>query len=190
MTERFIGEIKEDAYAEAPADDICSIGYLIKSRYCLGDTRCTTDELDAIERSSNAVWLPVYAHVHSGSTIATTPFNDPWDSGQSGLAWITYEEALENWGEHAFGRKVLTAKGREKAKEYIRATVECFAQWLRGDVYGFTVTDTKTGEHVDSCWGFYGREDCEQAMMESVARHNQDADTSLNLAAVQAGVLR
>lgn len=185
---RFIGEIKDDAYAEAPEDDACHIGFLSSSRYCLGTKRCTSEELQAIEKSK-AVWLPVYAYVHSGSTISTKPFSCLWDSGQSGIAWMAYEDALLIFGEHKFGKRVLTAAGRAKAEEYIRGTVECFDKWLTGEACGWVITDTQTGEEVDSCWGYYDRKYCEQEMLESVAQRNQDADDSLNLAAVQAGVL-
>ena len=47
---RFIGEIKDDAYAEAPEDDICHIGYT-SDRYCLGTKHCRPAELNAIEKS-------------------------------------------------------------------------------------------------------------------------------------------
>lgn len=184
---KYTGKIVDDAYAEAPEDDACHIGYT-STRYCLGTHRHTADELQAIEKSK-AVWLPVYAYVHSGSTISTKPFSCPWDSGQSGIAWMTYEDALSIFGEMKFGKKVLTAAGRAKAEEYIRGTVECFDKWLTGEACGWVITDTQTGEEVDSCGGYYDRKDCEQQMMEELARHNQDADDSLNLASVQAGVL-
>jgi hypothetical protein len=39
--------------------------------------------------------------------------------------------------------------------------VKTFDQYLRGDVYGYVVTDPD-GNEVDSCWGLYGIEDAEQ----------------------------
>lgn len=38
-------------------------------------------------------------------------------------------------------------------------TLDLWNQWLRGDVYGYEVRDAK-GEVAESCWGFYGVEDC------------------------------
>lgn len=35
--------------------------------------------------------LPVYCYEHSGMTIKTGPFGDPWDSGQAG--WERHEGA-------------------------------------------------------------------------------------------------
>lgn len=52
----------------------------------------------------------------------------------------------------------LTPERVEKIKEILRGEVEIYDQYLRGEVYGFIVEDDD-GEHIDSCWGFYGDTD-------------------------------
>lgn len=44
---------------------------------------------------------------------------------------------------------------REYAEDVIRQDVAEYDAWVRGEVYGFTVTD-RDGAEVDSCWGFVG----------------------------------
>ncbi len=94
--------------------------------------------------------LPLYLYDHSGLTINTTPFGDRWDSGQVGWAYVTRELAEvcgcvgDDWTE-------------EKLEESIRGEVGEYDKYLRGDVYGYVVTEAN-GEEKDSCWGFIGRE--------------------------------
>ena len=40
------------------------------------------------------------------------------------------------------------------AKSVLEGESEMIRQWIDGEVYGYTVE--KDGEHIDSCWGFYG----------------------------------
>ena len=44
--------------------------------------------------------------------------------------------------------------------------IENYQTWANGDVWGFIVEDAD-GEELDSCWGFYGSEACEEAGKES-----------------------
>lgn len=37
----------------------------------------------------------------------------------------------------------------------LRATAEELAAYYRGDACGYAITDPRTGEEVDACWGFY-----------------------------------
>jgi hypothetical protein len=95
----------------------------------------------------------VYAFVHGGSTIATTPFSCPWDSGQSGFAVVPKDRAIKE-----FGKKVLTKRIRENVMKVIEAEVREFATFLGGDVYGIII-ERLVGdewEECESCWGFYG----------------------------------
>lgn len=155
--------IEQDTDPESPGewDNVGKIAYR-SSRETLGTENVSSERLDEISagiRDGSLIGLPVYAFVHSGSTIATTPFNCPWDSGQSGFVYCTKEKAIKE-----FGKKVFTAEVREQALKCLQGEVEAFAQYLEGDIYGVIVervirdkdgdeTDTET---LDSCWGFYG----------------------------------
>jgi len=97
------------------------------------------DEMQGILAAGGAV-LPVYRYSHSGDDYSTAPFSCPWDSGQVG--WI-YAEA--------------SARTETPDLEAcLRGEVETFAQWARGDVWGYVV-ESETGKVVESCWGFFGR---------------------------------
>jgi len=48
---------------------------------------------------------------------------------------------------------------RERAIECLKSEAETYGQYASGDVYGFVIED-EHGEHIDSCWGFYGLEYC------------------------------
>jgi hypothetical protein len=44
---------------------------------------------------------------------------------------------------------------REKIYTIVKSEIEQYDQYLRDDVYGYVVED-ENGEHLDSCWGFFG----------------------------------
>lgn len=122
---------------------------------------------EKIERSmvekaiaKNFIMLPLYLYDHSGITISTGPFSCPWDSGQVGFIYISKERAIKEWG-----KKVCSQAVRRKAIKCLQQEVETYDQYLRGDIYGFSIERKevcdKGHEHwVDenSCWGFYGSE--------------------------------
>ena len=97
--------------------------------------------------------VPVFAYVHSGVTIraggSVNPFSCPWDSGMAGFAWTTPERCA------SMGVDV------KDAATAVRQDVETWDQYLTGDVWVLTVTDTDTGETVECLGGIYGSEDAE-----------------------------
>ena len=50
--------------------------------------------------------------------------------------------------------------------EYDGASEDEYLRYLEGDVWGFEIYDDENGHVIDSCWGFYGREYCEQRAQE------------------------
>lgn len=164
---------------QAPEDDIVKIAYS-SSHHCLGTENVSKQRLDEIRdgiRSGKYVGTPVWAYVHSGATISTgkelngkskkrlrmNPYGCPWDSGQSGFAYMTHEDALREWG-----KKRLSAQQKERAIEYIDGVVDEFAAYLRGDCYGIKIVDTRGVEEkeLDACWGYIGLD-----YAESEAKH-------------------
>ncbi len=129
-------------------------------RYALGDER-TTKSPDAWayymvaadnEEDVTDVWeevlkqyviLPLYLYDHSGITMNTTGFMCQWDSGQVG--WIYCEKGKEGLSD-------------ERIKGNLIAEVEVYDCYLRGEVFGYVLTELIDGQEyeVDSCWGFYG----------------------------------
>jgi hypothetical protein len=75
-----------------------------------------------------------------------------FDSGLSGVAYITKATALE-W----HGVEVFTEELRDKFLQSLPGIVEEFGRWINGECYGFIIED-EHGEEIDSCWGFIGHE--------------------------------
>jgi hypothetical protein len=57
-----------------------------------------------------------------------------------------------------------------------RQACDVYSQWCNGDVYGYQVERVTACDHcggedaelVDSCWGFYGRDDCLSAATAAI----------------------
>jgi hypothetical protein len=117
--------------------------------------------------------LPIYRYEHSGVAYRTTPFHDPWDSGWVGFVLCTRETMIKEWG-----KKIVTKKVRDMARECMVSEVECYSQWANGEVYSYAVRDSN-GEYLDSCGGFYGFEYCkieaEEAAGHLVAKQQKEA---------------
>jgi hypothetical protein len=138
-------------------DTACTITYNSRSRYVLGNTTADADRDDEIARKvrdNEYIGMPVFAYVHGSVAIEaayTNPFHCDWDSGRSGWAYMTKAEVRSY-----FGVRRVTKAVKEKALKSIRSSVEVYSAYLNGEVYGFIIRDTSTGESVDSCWGYYG----------------------------------
>lgn len=48
------------------------------------------------------------------------------------------------------------------ARQCAKGEIQEFLNWCNGEVYGYLIKDNETGETLDSCWGFYDREYCEE----------------------------
>lgn len=90
------------------------------------------------------------AYIHGGIALALSQegnFPDRrWDVSQLGMVFVAKKEA----------------RTRAKARELAHGLIETWKQNLSGDIYGYVVED-KDGEHLDSCWGYYG----DDAVIES-----------------------
>lgn len=141
------------------------------NRYKLGDVGnpfSTTQAAQEYFDEHGSVFLPLYLYDHSGITMKTTEFSDPWDSGQVGYIYIDPENIRK---ERCI--EEITPEVRSKVEASLRAEVETYDMYLTGQVYGYTITDSNSKE-VDSCWGFYGleyaREEA-QAALASTIKH-------------------
>lgn len=111
----------------------------------------------------NYIFLPVFMLDHSGITISTCSFNDPWDSGQIGWIYISKKQAADELG--LSGSELIKA-----AKDKMRSIVEYYDNYLCGNVFGFRFEELKPEPgpvrplkkrkvsfiETDSCWGFIG----------------------------------
>jgi len=51
---------------------------------------------------------------------------------------------------------------RPSADAFLRS----YSQWANGEVYGYTLTDYRTGDDVDSCWGFIGDDEITTGVLD------------------------
>ena len=159
--------IEQDVNGDGPREDD-NLGTMVcfHKRYKLGDKDHGYNFNDYIswdglqeaiaKQEDTAAILPIYMYDHGGITINTGGFSCPWDSGQIGFIFISKAKARE-----AYGWKLITQKRMQQLEDMLRGEIATYDQYLTGDVWGYIIEDDD-GNYVDSCWGFYGREECEQ----------------------------
>lgn len=135
-------------------------------RYQLGDKDA------APPPNANVVRIPLYLYDHSGITMSTKPFSCPWDSGQVGIIYCTYERIRQ---EYDLNPGNIPGEPIRRVIEILEQEVRTYDQFLRGEVYGYVVED-RDGEHLDSCWGFYQNEapDADDSYILKEARESAD----------------
>lgn len=151
--EIFIFHDKEPTSPREDYKESC-LGIILYSSnsYTLGDINIKRFENNNVlnQYVEILIKLPVYAYIHSGVTISTSPFSCRYDSGQSGEIFTT-KAKIRKW----YGVKRITKALQEKALKQLQNEIESFDKYLSGSVYGFKTFDKATGEEIDSCWGIY-----------------------------------
>jgi len=135
-------------------------------RYSLGDEHDYRSEdhggwadLEAhiLRDHPGAVVLPIYMMDHSGLSMSTTDHwfrqwdSAGWDWGQVGHIYAPAETIRHEYGVN----RRVSRKLRAQVEDVLRAEVEEYDLYLRGEAYAFTV-QTADGEVLDSCGGFLG----------------------------------
>jgi hypothetical protein len=141
-------EYDEDCQGPEEFGMLGKIYYLNKSRYRLGTVPVSSEELGEIIlkiMQGELIGLSVYAYVHSGVALATTPFSCGFDSGLSGFIACSHED-VANW----YGAEMP----KEEVIEVLRNEVEEFSKFLAGDVYVIKIL--VDGEEKDIVGGHYG----------------------------------
>jgi len=93
---------------------------------------------DDIELPLKLTWKPLYLYDHGNISISNHK-TCRWDSGFIGIHYIIDDGSM-------------TLENQYKA---LQVELEVYDQYLRGDVYWFA-TETKDGDLIDSCGGFFG----------------------------------
>lgn len=168
-------KIYQDECIDSPRDwDNLGAMICFHSRYDLGDKHDYKtanyngwdDMEEAIAKEEDAaVILPLYLYDHSGLAMSTTrdyPFNCPWDSMQVGFIFVTRLKVRNEWKGKRLTKKVL-----QKVRNCLEHEVETYNQYLRGEVYSYTIED-KEGEVVNSCGGFFEFDYCKECALEAV----------------------
>ena len=154
-------------------------------RFKLGDEHdyATPDDfMEWLESEEAKYYLvePLYAYIHSGISISTSPFYDPWDSGQVGWVRVDLRKICEEFYPNVgfdlqnddFRSEILkTAEG------IIHSEVNVYDMYIRGDVYGFSIevrqrlngTDYRELDDLyDSLSGCYGMDDLRMDIQNSM----------------------
>lgn len=159
-------KIYNDYDGESPRewDNMCQM-ICFHKRYNLGDKHSYnhdhyTSWSDMVEHNflNDDIIVNLYLYDHSGITIATKPFGCRWDSGQVGIAVITKEKIIKEYGNDS-------KKNRAIALECLEAEIKTYNQYLQGEIYGFELVEIeecdlghKHENVIESCWGFYGND--------------------------------
>lgn len=141
----------QDDHAENPwSQDSCDLPF----EYHLENRNFKMKSKDFKLNDSDYWYEPIYAYVHSGMTISTSPFSCRWDSGVLGYVAVKRPSRGGEFKRRADFRKALTCY------------VQNLDDYLQGYCYGYEVeTD---GEVTDSCWGFIGSDHVASGLMEYV----------------------
>lgn len=161
--------IETDDCSESPRD-WDNLGKMVckHNRYTLGDKESENipwaefdswDEVQSyLEKNYDiAIILPLFLHDHSSLSMNTGGFNDRWDSGQVGFIFIERDKIKREYGVKRISKKLL-----EKVTGYLKGEVETYSKYLGGEVYWYQIINTKTGEEIDSCGGWYGHIEVEE----------------------------
>ncbi len=123
-------------------------------RYSIGDETHKNEDpfefQDWVTTSKDvATWFPIYMLDHSGLTIRTYSFDDPWDSGLLGYIYVTKEKVRKEYGV-----KRISSKLMKKVDDILIAEVEEMDYYLRGEVY--CLEAVKGEETFDAVCGIFG----------------------------------
>lgn len=162
-------EIEVDVFAENPRKAFDTLGTILytSSRYTLGDRQATSEEIDAIMADDKYLSFPVYAYIHGGTALSTSPFGCRFDSGMCGVMYAEKTELEKEFGE-------LTPETLERLEKGFKAELREFQAYLNGEVYGWIVRD-EAGEPVESCWGYYDYDFAVDDAKEAIERLSSKA---------------
>lgn len=156
-----------DNSAESPRDWECNLSTMVcfHGRYNLGDKNhgykvkdydgwaemlIAIGKNEGVGRNRLPIVDSLYLFDHSGITISTTQFDCKWDSGKIGFVFVPYKKAIEY-----LGTSRMNKNGAIKIRKIIQDEVTLYDEYLRDNVYGFTILDSNR-EEIDSCNGFIG----------------------------------
>lgn len=186
----FTAFIEVDESPENPREtqDTLTTIVAFHRRYAFGDKTdyrqedySSWDELRQaiIENEHPIIIEPLYAYIHGGVVVKTTPFSDQWDSGQIGFVFIPYSRVKEvaacspkkpaltaYYDSHMYERAI--------AKQIVEDEVTTYNRYLEGDFW-LAFVEGPDGEIVETVDGLEGREDAKHAALEMLKEIVQEA---------------
>lgn len=118
-------EIHPDTDAESPREwDNAGTMVCWHRRYALGDKHTFNSPADFEEwaKENKALVLPLFLYDHSGLSMRTSAYGDPWDSGQVGYIYILPAKILEEWGKgkEAEAKSIAESLAAEAIKKHVQ----------------------------------------------------------------------
>lgn len=116
-------------------------------KYCpdmIAEDRSFTEMVDALQDVPAFIILPLYLYDHSGLSISTRSFNDPWDSGQVGWIYATPDDLRETF------MREPTEQDIWNALPTLRQEVHEYDLYLNGFAYCFELYEND-GVQIDAC---------------------------------------
>jgi len=145
----FTAYIEVDETPDNPRDwDNLTVMVAFHRRYNFGDKHAYRQEdysswdglKQAIEEQYHPLIIePLFAYIHSGVVLSTTPFSDSWDSGQVGFVFIPYSSVKEV-AAYRPKKPALTAYHdphmyeRAVAKQIVENEVATYNKFLEGQL--------------------------------------------------------
>lgn len=146
-------------------------------KYCLGDAQ----DYHGYDRRNFNTWLalearivkdhdplvilPLYMMDHSGLSVSTTDETfkkcdqDGWDWGQIGFIFVSKEKAKDLYFKKKTSKKLVAM-----VQQVLVSEVDTYDLYLRGEIYGFTLTDPNGEE--DGVGGFFGDDIFQNGMLD------------------------
>jgi hypothetical protein len=170
--------IHYDQHATDPRHEFDHMGTIVgwkHPRYCLGDEQASTDYRSPSELLADRdarVALPI--HAQPDGRLVTSEAGDEEALENSDGAIYVAAEVLRR----EYSLKRVSSGAIQKAIGVLAGEVAEYGAYLSGQVFGFVITDDD-GDHLDSCWGYYGLSWCESAAREAADYGNQLVEREL-----------
>lgn len=164
-----------NAITEAAPVDVPEFLYWYQEKYHNGNTEPFDKDAnwEFLQFDKNYHWATVYMYDHSRRTINTTGFNDPWDSGKAGIAFIK-KTAFAESNMYGVKKSWPADKREEAAQKYLSSCVNELDNYFRGEAYFYSITDEE-GDQIEGCYGFWGEEKYAleegEYMLEALLKH-------------------
>ena len=133
LDEKYEARVYHDEYASHPRKFCDSISRLYAWHRSYGEVISDSNEFSTPEafmewaEEDGGDVFELYMYDHSGITLSLSSFNDPWDSGQVGFAYISQSAKEE------------LRLNREQTIEYLQNDIDELTQYINGYVYTISV---------------------------------------------------
>jgi hypothetical protein len=164
--------IHYDQHAPDPRREFDHMGTILgwrNPRLCLGEEQASTGyrtPTEVLADLESRLALPI--HCQPDGNLTTSDADDAEAIECSDAVIYVAAEVLRR--EYSLQR--ISRIAIENATRVLAGEVAEYGAYLAGQVFGFVVTDVG-GDHLDSCWGYYGLAECESAAREAADYGNQ-----------------